>query len=196
MFPRDCQFRVQFCCRKRAINYLRAEVIASSDDYQPVIARLVESNSAELIALTGDFRVARAAFDEAVKGRPGRIVTLRQKTARRLNFTGRVAVLSVRLVRVPSRSRTLRPCQAPRNCNPNQICTKARFSYRKPRQAQLQPSPDSRQPVHLERRMPRIKVPTEDEDNGPCDFLRGQTRGSSTIAADLLFLRRLRSAPF
>ena len=34
----------------------------------------------ELIALTGDYRVARAAFDEAVKQRPSRIVTLRQKT--------------------------------------------------------------------------------------------------------------------
>jgi hypothetical protein len=34
----------------------------------------------QLIALTGDYRVARAAFEEAVKGRPGRIVTLRQKT--------------------------------------------------------------------------------------------------------------------
>ena len=34
----------------------------------------------ELIALTGDYRVARAAFDEAIKRRPGRIVTLRQKT--------------------------------------------------------------------------------------------------------------------
>jgi hypothetical protein len=34
----------------------------------------------ELIALTGDYRVARAAFDKAVKHRPGRIVTLRQKT--------------------------------------------------------------------------------------------------------------------
>jgi hypothetical protein len=34
----------------------------------------------ELIALTGDYRVARAAFDEAIKQRPGRIVTLRQKT--------------------------------------------------------------------------------------------------------------------
>ena len=33
----------------------------------------------ELIALTGDYRVARAAFEEAVKRRPGRIVTLRQK---------------------------------------------------------------------------------------------------------------------
>ena len=32
----------------------------------------------EVIALTGDYRVARAAFDEAVM--PGRIVTLRQKT--------------------------------------------------------------------------------------------------------------------
>jgi hypothetical protein len=34
----------------------------------------------ELIALTGDYGVARAAFEEAVKRRPGRIVTLRQKT--------------------------------------------------------------------------------------------------------------------
>jgi hypothetical protein len=33
----------------------------------------------ELIALTGDYRVAKAAFDEAVKARPGRIITLRQK---------------------------------------------------------------------------------------------------------------------
>ena len=32
-----------------------------------------------LIALTGDYRVAKAAFDEAVKRRPGRIVTLRHK---------------------------------------------------------------------------------------------------------------------
>jgi hypothetical protein len=37
-------------------------------------------NVEELIALTGDYRVARAAFEEAVKRRPGRIVTLRQKT--------------------------------------------------------------------------------------------------------------------
>ena len=34
----------------------------------------------ELIALTGDYRVARAAFAEAARQRPGRIVTLRQKT--------------------------------------------------------------------------------------------------------------------
>jgi hypothetical protein len=40
-----------------------------------------DSHVEELIALTGDYRVARAAFDEAVKRRPGRIVTLRQKTA-------------------------------------------------------------------------------------------------------------------
>ena len=39
-----------------------------------------DSHVEELIALTGDYRVARAAFDEAVKRRPGRIVTLRQKT--------------------------------------------------------------------------------------------------------------------
>jgi hypothetical protein len=34
----------------------------------------------ELIALTGDYRVRRAAFDEAVKHRPGRTITQRQKT--------------------------------------------------------------------------------------------------------------------
>ena len=38
------------------------------------------SHVEELIALTGDYRVARAAYEEAVKRRPGRIVTLRQKT--------------------------------------------------------------------------------------------------------------------
>jgi len=39
-----------------------------------------DSHVEELIALTGDYRVARAAFEEAVKLRPGRIITLRQKT--------------------------------------------------------------------------------------------------------------------
>jgi hypothetical protein len=39
-----------------------------------------DSHVEELIALIGDYSVARAAFDEAVKRRPGRIVTLRQKT--------------------------------------------------------------------------------------------------------------------
>ena len=34
----------------------------------------------ELIALTGNYRVARAAYEEALKRRPGRIITLRQKT--------------------------------------------------------------------------------------------------------------------
>jgi hypothetical protein len=34
----------------------------------------------ELIALTADYGVAKAAYEEAVKRRPGRIVTLRQKT--------------------------------------------------------------------------------------------------------------------
>jgi hypothetical protein len=37
-----------------------------------------DSHVEKVIALTGDYRVARAAFDEAVM--PGRIVTLRQKT--------------------------------------------------------------------------------------------------------------------
>jgi hypothetical protein len=39
-----------------------------------------DSHVEELIALTGDFRVARAAYEEAVKRRPGRIITLRQQT--------------------------------------------------------------------------------------------------------------------
>jgi hypothetical protein len=34
----------------------------------------MNSHVEELIALTGDYRVAKAAFDEAVKRRPGRIV--------------------------------------------------------------------------------------------------------------------------
>ena len=38
-----------------------------------------DSQVEELIALMGDYRFARAAFYEAVKHRPGRIVTLRQK---------------------------------------------------------------------------------------------------------------------
>jgi hypothetical protein len=38
-----------------------------------------DSQVEELIALTGDYGVARAAYEEAVKRRPGRIVTLRQK---------------------------------------------------------------------------------------------------------------------
>ena len=87
-----------------------------------------------------------------------------------LNFTGGVAVLSVRPVRVPWRSRILRPCQAPTNCNPDQICTTARFSCRKPHQGQPQASLDSQQRTHSKHRMPR--VPTE--DNGSYDFLRGE----------------------
>jgi hypothetical protein len=38
-----------------------------------------DSHVEELIALTGDYRVAKAAFEQAVKSRPGRIITLRQK---------------------------------------------------------------------------------------------------------------------
>jgi hypothetical protein len=39
-----------------------------------------DSHVEELIALTGHYRAARAAFEEAVTRLPGRIVTLRQKT--------------------------------------------------------------------------------------------------------------------
>jgi hypothetical protein len=103
-------------------------------------------------------------------------------------------VLSVRPVPAPWRSRILRPCQAPRNCTPDQICTTARFSCRKPHQGQPQASLDSQQRMYSKHRMPRVKVPIE--DNGPCDFLRGQTREHSTIAVDLLFLHRFGRRPF
>jgi hypothetical protein len=33
----------------------------------------------ELIALTADFTTARATYDDAVKRRPGKLITLRQK---------------------------------------------------------------------------------------------------------------------
>jgi hypothetical protein len=39
-----------------------------------------DSHVEELIALRGDYRIARAAYEAAVKSRPGWIVTLRQKT--------------------------------------------------------------------------------------------------------------------
>jgi hypothetical protein len=39
-----------------------------------------DSSVEELIALTADYRLALAAFEEAVKRRPGRVITLRQKT--------------------------------------------------------------------------------------------------------------------
>ena len=39
-----------------------------------------DSHVEELIAHIGDHRVARAAFEEVGKRRPGRVVTLRQKT--------------------------------------------------------------------------------------------------------------------
>ena len=33
----------------------------------------------ELVTLTGDYGIARDAYDEAIKRRPGRTITLRQK---------------------------------------------------------------------------------------------------------------------
>jgi hypothetical protein len=38
-----------------------------------------DSHVEELVALVGDHAVARVAFNEAVRRRPGRIVTLRQR---------------------------------------------------------------------------------------------------------------------
>ena len=39
-----------------------------------------DQHIAELVALPGDYGIARAAYDEAIKRRPGRTITLRQKT--------------------------------------------------------------------------------------------------------------------
>ena len=132
-------------------------------------------------SLSGDF--GRRLPDPSAPG-----VGFSQRPFSTFEFYERVAAASVRPVPVPWRSRILRPCQAPRNCNPDHICTTARFSYRKPRQGQPQPSLDFQQRARSKHRMPRVKVPTE--DNGPFDFLRGQTREDLTIAVDLLFLRR------
>jgi len=57
----------------------------ASEDAQDLPFRIEQwddgdSRIEELIALVGDHRVAMAAFTEAVKRRPGRIVILRQKT--------------------------------------------------------------------------------------------------------------------
>jgi hypothetical protein len=58
-----------FCSRQFDLPYL----VEQWDD--------TDSHVEELIASTGDYRVARAAYVEAVKRRPGRIVTLRQKSS-------------------------------------------------------------------------------------------------------------------
>jgi hypothetical protein len=39
-----------------------------------------DSHIEEVIALTSDYATARGAYEEAIKRRPGRIITLRQKT--------------------------------------------------------------------------------------------------------------------
>jgi hypothetical protein len=54
--------------------------VASDPKHLGQVLTDTDSQVEDLIALTGDYRVARAAFEEAVKRRPGRIVTLRQKT--------------------------------------------------------------------------------------------------------------------
>jgi hypothetical protein len=47
-----------------------------------------DSHIEEIIALTSDFATAKTAYDEAVKRRPGRFVTLREK-ARVIHSTRR-----------------------------------------------------------------------------------------------------------
>jgi hypothetical protein len=75
-------------CKKVTIDYVLAlfSYMVLATGHQDDLPFLVEQwdyadrHAEELIALVGDYRVARAAFEEAVKLRPGRIITLRQKT--------------------------------------------------------------------------------------------------------------------
>jgi hypothetical protein len=84
--------------RRRAFSHeFTVQSIVGSLDYVPVLftlrvwlprissiclirLRFGTTRVEELIALTGDYSVARAAYEEAIKRRPGRIVALRQKT--------------------------------------------------------------------------------------------------------------------
>jgi hypothetical protein len=53
------------------------------DDDLPFRVELWDDNDSrvgELIALASDYATARSAYEEAIKRRPGRIVTLRQRT--------------------------------------------------------------------------------------------------------------------
>jgi hypothetical protein len=45
----------------------------------PFSAELWDCHIEEVIALAADYATARSAFEEAVKRRPGRVITLRQK---------------------------------------------------------------------------------------------------------------------
>jgi hypothetical protein len=56
--------------------------MAGQDDDLPFRIELwddKESHIEEVIALASDYATARGAFDEAVKRRPGKLITLRQK---------------------------------------------------------------------------------------------------------------------
>jgi len=56
--------------------------MAGPDDDPPFRIELwddKDSHIEEVIALASDYATARGAFDEAVKRRPGKLITLRQK---------------------------------------------------------------------------------------------------------------------
>jgi hypothetical protein len=56
--------------------------MAGQDDDLPFRIELwddKDSHIEEVIALASDYATARGAFDEAVKRRPGKLITLRQK---------------------------------------------------------------------------------------------------------------------
>src|SRR6478752_6503468 len=80
-----------------------------------------DSHVEELIALTGDYRVARAAFEEAVK-RPDCIVTLQQKTR---------VLADSREIRAPTNQRTLLPtfpCLVSTSLHPQVLQKRAGYS--------------------------------------------------------------------
>jgi hypothetical protein len=57
--------------------------IVGRDDDPPFRVELWDDNDShveEVIALASDYATARSSYEEAIKRRPGRIVTLRQRT--------------------------------------------------------------------------------------------------------------------
>jgi len=62
---------------------LRSHFMAAHDDDLPYCVEVwddKDSHIEEIIALTSDYATAKTVYAEAVKRRPGRFITLRQKT--------------------------------------------------------------------------------------------------------------------
>ena len=70
--------------------FFYAEMAAHNDDlpYRVDVWDDKDSHIEEIIALTSDYATAKSAYEEAVKRRPGRFITLREK-ARVIHSTRR-----------------------------------------------------------------------------------------------------------